>query len=156
MLWVAGILIFCPALSFAQGRTVRLNENALAYAKDLIAQGRVVIDKKNAWGDHHLSAAEESEFIRVHGFAEYGKWHLGIDETHAEGTKARYKFPFGDLKNIHRCALLAVRSRAHQYGYSDIENAAIQLTKIVSSKKESQTRVEHRLSVCAPSGVALR
>ena len=48
MLWVAGILIFCPALSFAQGRTVRLNENALAYAKDLIAQGRVVIDKKNA------------------------------------------------------------------------------------------------------------
>ena len=101
-------------------------------------------------------AEEENEFIRVHGFAEYRKWHLGIDETHAEGTKARYKFPFGDFKNIHRCALLAVRSRAHQYGYFEIESAAIQLTKIISSKKESQTRAEHRLAVCAPSGVTLR
>jgi hypothetical protein len=34
--------------------------------------------------------------------------------------------------------LLAVRSRALQYGYSDIENAAIQLTEIISSKKGSQ------------------
>jgi len=156
MLVAPGILISCPALSFAQTRTVRLNENAFAFAKELIAQGRVVVDKKNSWRDHHPMAEEENEFIRVHGFAEYRKWHLGIDETHAEGTKARYKFPFGDFKNIHRCALLAVRSRAHQYGYFEIESAAIQLTKIISSKKESQTRAEHRLAVCAPSGVTLR
>jgi hypothetical protein len=136
---VAGsILISCPALSFAQSRTVKLNENAFAFAKELITQGRVVVDKKDSWRDHQPRAAAENEFIRVHGFAEYSKWHLGIDETHAEDTKARHKFPFGDFKKIHRCALLAVRSRAHQYGYSDIENAAIQLMEIISSKKESQ------------------
>jgi len=83
-------------------------------------------------------AEAENEFIRVHGFAEYRKWHLGIDETHAEGTKARYKFPFGDFKNIHRCALLAVRSRAHQYGYVDIENAAIRFLEMIDSKRQTQ------------------
>ena len=140
ILLLAGILIFCPALSFAQGRPVKLNENALAYVKELIAQGRVVVDKKNSWRDHHPMAEAENEFIRVHGFAEYGKWHLGIDETHAEGTKARYKFPFGDFKNLHRCGLLAVKSRAHQFGYADIEMAAIRLIEIVNSKEENQSR----------------
>ena len=172
-LLAGSILISCPALSFAQSRTVKLNENAFAFAKELITQGRAVVDKKNSWRVHHPMAEEENEFIRVHGFAEYGKWHLGIDETHAEGTKARYKFPFGDFQNIHRCALLAIRSRALQYDYSDIENAAIQLTEIISSKRGSQnekgfllpseffrafdmTRAEHRFAVRAPSGVILR
>ncbi len=80
ILLLAGILIFCPAFSFAQSRTIRLNETTFAYAEELIAQGRVVIDKKNAWRHHHPMAEEENEFIRAHGFAEYGKWHLGIDE----------------------------------------------------------------------------
>ncbi len=138
---VAGsILISCPALSFAQSRTVKLNENAFAFAKELITQGRAVVDKRNSWRDHHPMAEAENEFIRVHGFAEYRKWYLGIDETHAEDTKARYKFPFGDFKNIHRCGLLAVRRRAHQYGYSEIENAAMQLLQSIESNKESENR----------------
>jgi len=101
-------------------------------------------------------AEDENEFIRAHGFSQYSKWHLGIDETHAEGTKARYKFPFGDFKNVHRCGLLAVKSRAHQFGYADIEKAATQLIEIINSKKENQPGAEHRLPVCAPSGVTLR
>jgi len=140
MLLVAGILICCPTLSFGQSRTVRLNENAFAYAEELIAQGRVVVDKKNAWTDHRPGAAEENEFIRTHDFAEYAKWHLGIDETHAGGTKAGYKFPFGDFKNVHRCGLLAVKSRAHQFGYADIEKAAIRLIEIIHSKEENESR----------------
>jgi hypothetical protein len=162
ILLLAGILISCPALSFAQSRPVKLNENAFAFAKELITQGRAVVDKKNSWRDHHPMAEAENEFIRVHGFAEYGKWHLGIDETHAEGTKARYKFPFGDFKNLHRCGLLAVKSRAHQFGYADIEKAAIRLIEIVNSKEENQSRrargkvvgkATHRLAVCVPSEV---
>jgi hypothetical protein len=134
------IVVACPTFSFAQSRGVKLNESAFAYAKELIAQGYLVADKRNAWGDHHPTAEDENKFICAHGFAEYGKWHLGIDESHAEGTKARYKFPFGDFKNIHRSALLAVRSRARQYGYSDIEKAAIQLTEIINSTKQDQNR----------------
>ena len=166
ILLLAGILIFCPALSFAQGRPVKLNENALAYVKELIAQGRVVVDKKNSWRDHHPMAEAENEFIRVHGFAEYRKWYLGIDETHAEDSKARYKFPFGDLTNLHRCGLLAVKSRAHQFGYADIEKAAIQLIEIVNSKEENLSRRTRKegswarrntdLQSVRPAGVTLR
>jgi len=165
MLVAAGILICCPTLSFGQSRTVKLNKNAFAYAKELITQGRIVADKKNAWADHRPGAVEENEFIRTHDFAEYAKWHLGVDETHAGDTKARYKFPFGDFKDVHRCGLLAVKSRAHQFGYGDIEKAAIRLIEIVDSKEEIQSRrargkvvgrTEHRPAVCAPSGIALR
>jgi len=165
-LLAGSILISCPALSFAQSRTVKLNENAFAFAKELITQGRAVADKKNSWSDHHPMAEEENEFIRVHGFAEYGKWYLGIDETHAEDSKARYKFPFGDLTNLHRCGLLAVKSRAHQFGYADIEKAAIQLIEIVNSKEENQSRRARKegswarrntdLQSVRPAGVTLR
>ena len=118
------ILISFGVSAFAESRTTRLDETAFAYAQELITQGHVVLDKRNNWGDHQAAAQQQNDFIRDHGFAEYSKWHLGMDATHVQNSKARFKFPFGDFKNIHRCALLAVKSRAHQYGYSDIENAA--------------------------------
>jgi hypothetical protein len=118
-------------LSHAEGYSVKLNEDAFAHAKELIARGNVVIDKQKEWRNDHPTAQQENDFIRDHGFTEYSKWHLGIEATHAEKSKARFKFPFGDFKNIHRCALLAVRSRAHQYGYSDIENAAKRLLEMI-------------------------
>ena len=132
---VAVILTTVAVPSFAESRTARLNENAFAYAGELITQGHIILDKRNGWVDHHPTAQEENEFIRDHGFAEYEKWHLGIDATHAQNNKTRYKFPFGDFKNIHRCALLAVKSRAHQYGYSDIERAAEQLLKMLKGQR---------------------
>ena len=135
---VVAILISFAVSSFAGGRTTRLNEDAYSYAQGLIAQGHVVFDKRNDWGDHHAATQEENDFIRDHGFAEYSKWHLGIDATHVQSSKARFKFPFGDFKNIHRCALLAVKSRAHQYGYSDIEQAAVRLLEMMESKKRTE------------------
>jgi hypothetical protein len=131
---IATILAFCPASSFAQHQRIKLNESAFIYAKELIAQGHVVLDKKNEWGVHHPSAQQENSFIRDPGIAEYANWHLGIDITHAQNTKARYKFPFGDFANVHRCALLAAKSRAHQYGYSDIERAAKRLLEMMDAK----------------------
>lgn len=132
----ATLFLATPASTFSQNRKVKLNENAFAYAKELTAQGNVTTDKKNEWQRHHPTVQDENEFLHGHGIAEYAKWHLGIDATHAENTKARYKFPFGDFKNIHRCALLAVKSRAHQFGYSDIENAAERLLEIMDPKRK--------------------
>ena len=132
---IAAILISLPVSSFAASRTTRLNENAFAYAQELIAQGHIVLDKKNDWGNHHATAQQENDFIRDHGFTEYSKWHLGIDAMHVQNSKARFKFPFGDFKDIHRCALLAVKSRAHQYGYSGIENAAERLLEMMEGAR---------------------
>ncbi len=58
------------------------------------------------------SAEAENEFIRLHGFDEYAKWHLGIDDEEHERTKGRYRFPDGDFKKVHRLAVLAAESRA--------------------------------------------
>jgi len=114
-----------------------LDENAFAFARQLIKEGRSVPDGKGAWSEHKPSAQEENEFIRLHGFGEYAKWHLGVDDHYPESTKQRYKFPYGDFKNVHRCALLAAKARARQYGYTEIEYAAAELERAmkVQSKK---------------------
>jgi hypothetical protein len=128
------------ALPNDEAKKIRLNETSVAFAQEMVERGQVTLDQRNAWREHQPWTEEENEFIRVYGFAEYAKWHLGIDESHAENTKARYKFPYGDFKTVHRCALLAARNRARQYGYSDVENAAAQLIEIVAVKRSAQTK----------------
>src|SRR5437868_8470024 len=127
----------CALQGFSDTRSKRvsLNEPSVLYAQELIGQNRFIADQRNSWSEHQPSAGEENEFIRQHGFEEYAKWHLGIDDRHAENTKARYKFPFGDFKNIHRSALLAAKNRARQYGYDDIKNAANRLLEMIKSKE---------------------
>ena len=135
---LAALVTVCPWRGFSDARSkdVTLNERSFLHAQELVEQGRVLMDLRNAWSEHQPSAEQENEFIRQHGFAEYAKWHLGIDDRHAENTKARYKFPFGDFKNIHRSALLAAKSRARQYGYSDIEDAVNRLLEMIESKEK--------------------
>ena len=52
--------------------------------------------------------------------------HVVLDEKD-EHTKGRYKFPYGDFKNVHRCGVISAESRAGQYKYDDIESAAANL-----------------------------
>jgi hypothetical protein len=119
---------------------VNVNIGALEYAKELIKQGRIVADGRGAWTEHHPSAVAENEFIRLHGFGEYAKWHLGIDDRYAENTKRRYKFPYGDFKNVHRCGVLAAQSRASQHKYYKVENAAAQLKAMIAVTMEAHAK----------------
>jgi hypothetical protein len=141
--FLGAMLIFLCAVSSATGNDhekferVKLNTAALMYAKELISEGRVVIDRKGAWAKDRPSKELENDFIRQHGFDEYAKWYLGIDGHYAEKTKRRYKFPYGDFRNVHRCGVLAVRSRAGRYRYSDIENAAAQLKALIEATRSA-------------------
>lgn len=127
-----------PQLSRGRaGHATKLNQIAFESCKELIRRDRVIIDKKGAWGRHQSSPEEENEFIRLHGFEEYAKWHLGIDEGRPEATKARYKFPCGDFKNVHRCAVLAAKSRAAQFNYDEIEQAASDLLQMIEMQRGS-------------------
>jgi hypothetical protein len=106
---------------------IRLNKTGFTHAREFINEGAVVIDERDAWSEHQPSTRQENEFIRLHGFQEYSKWHLGIDDQLGEETKQRYKFPYSDFKDVHRCAVLSAESRAGQYKHLDIENAAAHL-----------------------------
>jgi hypothetical protein len=116
--------------------TVKLNNRAFGHAKELVTQGHVVVDERDAWSEHQPSAHKENEFIRLHGFDEFGRWYLGIDDEQGEQTKGRYKFPYGDFENVHRCGVLSAESRAGQYKYYDIENAAAHLHGMIDAMRQ--------------------
>jgi hypothetical protein len=69
----------------------------------------------------------------VHGFTEYSKRYLWVDDEVGEGRKGPYKFPYGDFESVHRCGVLTVESRAGQYKYYDIENAAAHLHGMIDN-----------------------
>jgi hypothetical protein len=114
---------------------VTLNRRAFEHAKELINEGRFVLDERDAWSEHQPSAQDENEFIRLHGFPEYGKWYLGINDEKPLETKGHYEFPYGDFKNVHRCGVLTAESRAGQYKHYDIENAAAHLHGMLDDRK---------------------
>jgi hypothetical protein len=119
--------------------TTRLNKRAFDHAKELVNQGHVVFDERDAWSEHQPSAQKEDDYINLHGFNEYGKWYLGIDDAENENTKGRYKFPYGDFVNVHRCGVLSAESRAGQYKHQDIENAAAHLHGMIDSMKKAKS-----------------
>jgi hypothetical protein len=124
--------LFAIGTVTAQSRkSIELNQIAFTFAKQLINEKQVIADGKGAWTKHRPSVDEENAFIRLHGFAQYAKWHLGIDRRFPENSKRRYRFPYGDFKNVHRCGLLAAKARARQYGYEEIGNTAAELDRSI-------------------------
>jgi hypothetical protein len=116
---------------------VKLNRKAYEHAQSLIRRGDVIRDDRDAWSEHQPAANQENEFLREHGFGEYGKWYLGIDDEASEDTKGRYKFPYGDFEKVHRCAVLTAESRAGQYKHADIERAAAHLHGMMDAVKRA-------------------
>src|SRR5260370_34226927 len=103
---------FClTAITSAEGREqekiepLRLNVAAFNYAKELISQGHMVIDGKGAWREDQPSTEAENEFIRLHGFGEYAKRHLRLDDRYSENTKRGAKYAYGDFTNLHGSAI---------------------------------------------------
>jgi hypothetical protein len=141
-LTAAGLALLCAASPVAGKkaeniRQIKLNIAALMFAKQLISEGHVVIDRKGAWANDRPSTELENKFIRQHGFRAYAKWHLGIDDRYAENTKRRYKFPYGDFNNVHRCGVLAAQSRAGQHKYYEIGKAAAELRAMIDAARET-------------------
>jgi hypothetical protein len=106
---------------------VKLNRRAYDHARSLVKERRVVIDDRDAWSEHRPSAQQENDFLAEHGFGEYARWYLGVEDSAAPDTKGHYKYPYGDFKDVHRCGVLSAESRAAQRDHEDIEKAAAHL-----------------------------
>ena len=103
--------------------TVTLNNKAVTPAKHLVEDGRSVHDERDDWSEHAPSTDDENRFIDENGFADYGKWYLGVDDEIPDDTKGHYSFPYGDFTKVHRCAVISGESWAAQYDHTNIEDA---------------------------------
>jgi hypothetical protein len=119
---------------------VKLNNRAYAYAKELIHEHRFVLDDRDAWSEHQPSARQQNDFIAEHGWGDYGRWHLGVDDEVAPDKKGHYKFPYGDFRDVHRCAILAAESRAAQRKYDDIESAVAHLHGMLEAFRQESSQ----------------
>jgi hypothetical protein len=106
---------------------VKLHRPGYEHAQRLIGDRKAVLDDRDAWSEHQPTAQRENAFVEEHGYTEYGRWHLAVDDEAGRETKGRYKFPYGDFSDVHRCAVLAAESRAAQNEYDDVQSAAAHL-----------------------------
>jgi hypothetical protein len=110
---------------------VTLNNRAFTHAKELISKGDFVKDERDDWSEHKPSADQENKYLEKHGWQDYGRWYLGVDDEMGEDTKGHYKFPYGDFKKVHRCGVISAESRAAQQDYEDIDNAFAHLHGLI-------------------------
>jgi hypothetical protein len=110
---------------------VKLNQTGLRHARSLVRDGKVVRDERDAWSEDAPSARDENDFIEKHGWGEYSKWHLGVDDDMDRDTKGHYSFPYGDFAEVHRCAVISAESRAGQFDHDDIRDEAKKLLELI-------------------------
>ena len=110
---------------------VKLNQTGLRHARSLVRDGKVVRDERDAWSEDAPSAQDENDFIEKHGWGEYSKWHLGVDDDMDRDTKGHYSFPYGDFAEVHRCAVISAESRAGQFDHDDIRDDAKKLLELI-------------------------
>lgn len=106
---------------------MQLNKRAEKKAGELIEANQYV--KDSDWSEAQPTTEDENGFLESHTWKEYGQWHLGIHDEESKETKGRFGFPYGDFRRVHHSGLIAVKQRAAQRGYSEIERAADRLLK---------------------------
>ena len=110
----------------------KLNQKGYNKAKSLIEDNKV--DTTSDWS---FSSEDGNALLGEDGddWENYAKWFLCINEEASEGTKDRYKFPFGKNDKVYRKGLTAVRQRAGQFGYTDVFEAAGRLIEMIDKKE---------------------
>ena len=106
-----------------------VNPAGVEHARELIKKRQYVLDSE--WGEVQPNAAAENAYLEKHSWEEYGAWHLGLTEGANDETKARYAFVYGDLRRVHRTALIACVYRASEWRHKEVELAAHDLLQLL-------------------------
>ncbi|MCO8277027.1 hypothetical protein M1L60_41260 [Actinoplanes sp. TRM 88003] len=99
-----------------------VNDKAVRRASSLIAARQYVLDSD--WGQVQPRAGDENAYLERHSWDDYAGWHLGLTDGATDETKARYAFVYGDLRRVHRSALIACVYRASEWRHKAVELAA--------------------------------
>jgi hypothetical protein len=102
--------------------TYSVNDAAVARTRERIDAKQYVLDSD--WGEVQPNAEAENAYLEGHSWEEYAEWHLGLTEGPSDETKARYAFVCGDLRRVHRTALIACVYRASEWRHKEVELAA--------------------------------
>src|SRR4051794_3431117 len=105
--------------------TYEVNPAGVEHVRELVDKKQYVLDSD--WGQVQPGAEAQNAFLARHSWDEYAAWHLGLTEGANDGTKARYAFVAGDLRRVHRSALIACVSRASEGRHKQVELAAHEL-----------------------------
>ena len=108
-----------------------VNPDAVAHCRALIEKKQYVLDSD--WGQVQPGADVQNTYLDRHSWEEYAAWHLGLTEGANDETKARYAFVYGDLRRVHRTALIACVYRAAEWRHKDVELAAHDLLQHLDS-----------------------
>lgn len=100
----------------------QVNEAGVAHVRDLIDKHQYVLD--STWGDVQPDADAENAYLGRHSWRDFAAWHLAFTVGANDETKARYAFVAGDLRRVHRSALIACVYRAGEWRHKDVELAA--------------------------------
>jgi hypothetical protein len=106
-----------------------VNPAGVTHARKLIKARQYVLDSD--WGEVQPKAVDENTFLESHSWDDYGAWHLGLTEGATDETKARYAFVYGDLRRVHRTALIACVYRASEWRHKEVELAAHELLQLL-------------------------
>ena len=101
------------------------NDIAIRCARRLIESGRVVLSSD--WNTARPSEADEDAFLQANSWEEYSSWHLGVDDDEQYDSRERYGFPIGDLRQVHRSALVHALITAERDGHDEVRAAAADL-----------------------------
>ena len=109
-----------------------LNKPAVAHIRQLIEARQYVLDSD--WGEVQPGADDENTYLANHSWDDYAGWHLGLTDGATDETKGRYAFVAGDLRRVHRTALIACVYRAAEWRHKAIELAAHDLLQALDEK----------------------
>ena len=119
----------CHACAMA---SYTVNRAAVEHATRLIDRRQYVLDSD--WGDVQPDAEAQNAFLERHSWGEYAAWHLGLTDGANDETKARCAFVLGDLRRVHRSALIACQYRAAEWRHKAVELAAHDLLQHLDGK----------------------
>ena len=111
----------------------QVNDAGVAHARELIDAGRY--DDTTEWSEAAPSAAEENAERDDEGQEGYAQWHLAVDPDEGEGTKGRYRFPYGDFSQVNRAALVHAGQRAAQNDHPEIQRVARELLDQLDARR---------------------
>ena len=123
--WRAVLDVASETVSTPRTMPIQVNRAGVEHARSLISRNQYV--KDSDWSESQPSTDDENETLGRKGWGEYAEWFLAEDTDENEETKARYKFPYGDFRRVHRSGLVAATQRAAEWDYDDVERAAARL-----------------------------